>query len=90
MIAVQRLAGAQAGSQTRLIMQVHDELVLRGAARPSCAPCEPRSGLMTGVASLQVPLLVDVGSRANWSRRIELLPCAVANGGPSLRRYGVM
>jgi DNA polymerase-1 len=65
MIAVQGWIDA-GGLRTKLIMQVHDELVLEvpegelGRARDEL----PR--LMTGVASLRVPLVVDIGVGANW------------------------
>jgi DNA polymerase-1 len=50
----------------RMIMQVHDELVFE--VRPEAlesARAEIRAR-MTGVAELAVPLVVDVGSGANW------------------------
>jgi DNA polymerase I len=53
---------------TRLIMQVHDELVLE-APDAELAPLKaelPR--LMSGVARLKVPLVVDVGSGPNWEK----------------------
>ena len=51
---------------SRIIMQVHDELVLEvpDAERPVIAAALPR--LMNGVASLAVPLLVEVGTGPNW------------------------
>ena len=52
--------------KSRLIMQVHDELVLEvpDGELPVVKTELPR--LMTGVASLEVPLLVDVGTGLNW------------------------
>ncbi len=49
-------------------MQVHDELVLEVPdAEVELVERElPR--LMTGVAQLEVPLVVDVGVGANWDR----------------------
>jgi DNA polymerase-1 len=53
---------------TRMVMQVHDELVLEvpdselGWAREAI----PR--LMAGVAQLQVPLLAEVGTGPNWDQ----------------------
>ncbi len=67
MIAVQRwLEDEKLG--TRLIMQVHDELVLEV---PDAELEQVRAGLsrlMTGVAQLAVPLLVEVGAGPNWDR----------------------
>jgi DNA polymerase-1 len=65
MIAVDRhLREAQLAS--RIIMQVHDELVLEvpEAERATIAEALPR--LMNGVAQLAVPLLVEVGTGPNW------------------------
>jgi len=67
MIAVQGwLDREKLGS--RLIMQVHDELVLEvPAAELELVKGEiPR--LMSGVAQLKVPLVVDVGSGQNWEK----------------------
>jgi DNA polymerase-1 len=49
-------------------MQVHDELVLEvPAAELELVKGEiPR--LMSGVAQLKVPLVVDVGSGQNWEK----------------------
>jgi DNA polymerase-1 len=53
---------------SRLVMQVHDELVLE-VPEPELARVRselPR--LMTGVASLAVPLVVEVGAGPNWEK----------------------
>jgi DNA polymerase-1 len=50
----------------RLIMQVHDELVLEVVNKDVSAVCHQLSELMSGAAKLAVPLKVDVGSGANW------------------------
>jgi DNA polymerase-1 len=65
MIAVQRELDAQ-GRATRMVMQVHDELVFEvPAAELDWVKAEvPR--LMAGVAALKVPLLAEVGVGANW------------------------
>jgi DNA polymerase-1 len=65
MIAVDRWI-EDAGVPARLIMQVHDELVLE--ARED-AVAEVEHGLrehMAAAAALRVPLKVDVGHGANW------------------------
>jgi len=53
---------------TRLILQVHDELVLEvpTGELPDIRARLP--GLMTGVASLNVPLAVDLGVGPNWEQ----------------------
>jgi len=61
-------AFCQAGKLTkaRLIMQVHDELVLEvktGAVREVSDEVRAR---MAGAAALRVPLKVDIGTGANW------------------------
>jgi DNA polymerase-1 len=53
---------------TRLVMQVHDELVLE-VPEPELERIKaevPR--LMTGVAELRVPLVADIGSGPNWEK----------------------
>ncbi len=57
---------ADSGTGARLIMQVHDELVLE-VPEPALAPV--RQALverMSSAATLRVPLRVDVGQGANW------------------------
>lgn len=65
MVAVQQAIDGQ-GRATRMIMQVHDELVLEvpEAERDWAREALPR--LMAGVAELKVPLLAEVGEGANW------------------------
>ncbi len=53
---------------TKLVLQVHDELVLEV---PDAELARVRSELplrMTGVTALSVPLVVDVGVGPNWER----------------------
>jgi DNA polymerase-1 len=50
----------------RLLMQVHDELVLEVPESRVEAASERIGELMTGAATLKVPLKVDLGSGANW------------------------
>jgi DNA polymerase-1 len=54
------------GAPARLIMQVHDELVLEVDADAAEAVMDRLSGLMTGAAELAVPLKVDARAGANW------------------------
>jgi DNA polymerase I len=67
MIAVQKTLDEQQRS-TRVVMQVHDELVFEvPEAELDWAKVEvPR--VMASVASLKVPLLAEVGVGANWDR----------------------
>ena len=65
MIAVQDALDAEARA-TRMVMQVHDELVFEvpQAELDWARQAVPR--LMAGVAELSVPLLAEVGVGANW------------------------
>jgi DNA polymerase-1 len=67
MIAVQGWIDA-AGLESRLIMQVHDELVLEVPDAEVEAVRRELPQLMSGVATLRVPLVVDVGVGPNWER----------------------
>jgi DNA polymerase I len=53
---------------TKLIMQVHDELVLEVPEAELNAAKERLRDLMQGVATLEVPLIVDVGVGDNWDQ----------------------
>jgi DNA polymerase-1 len=67
MIAVQRwLTERELGAA--LIMQVHDELVLEVPDAQLDLVTKELPALMTGVAKLEVPLLVDVGVGPNWDQ----------------------
>jgi DNA polymerase-1 len=52
--------------QSRLILQVHDELVLEVPDEELTAVKEALPPLMSNVAKLSVPLLAELGSGANW------------------------
>jgi DNA polymerase-1 len=67
MIAVDRwLAGKR--MKSRLIMQVHDELVLEVPDSELDHVKRELPKLMSGVATLSVPLVVDVGAGPNWDK----------------------
>ena len=51
---------------TKLLLQVHDELVLEVPDAEVERVRRDLPGLMTGVAQLRVPLVVDVGVGDNW------------------------
>ena len=53
---------------TRLILQVHDELVLEAPDVELDRIKRELPVLMSGVAQLRVPLVVDVGSGPNWEQ----------------------
>ena len=53
---------------SKLIMQVHDELVLEVPDAELAAVKGEVPALMAGVAKLSVPLVVDVGSGPNWDK----------------------
>jgi DNA polymerase-1 len=52
--------------KTRIIMQVHDELVLEVPESELDIIRQQLPGLMGGVARLDVPLLVELGVGPNW------------------------
>ena len=54
------------GSRTRMIMQVHDELVFEVPEEESETAAGEIRRCMTGVAQLAVPLVVDIGTGMNW------------------------
>ncbi|HRA81207.1 MAG TPA: DNA polymerase I [Thauera sp.] len=57
---------AQSGLQARLVLQVHDELVLEVPQDELDTIRAELPRLMGGVAKLKVPLLVEVGAGENW------------------------
>ena len=65
MLAVQGWLEAEA-MRSRLVMQVHDELVLEVPQAELAVVRERLPELMCGVASLRVPLVAEVGVGANW------------------------
>ncbi|MCP5266078.1 MAG: DNA polymerase I [Burkholderiaceae bacterium] len=67
MIAVQTWLDAE-GLGARLIMQVHDELVLEVPDEELERVRERVPALMCGVAELAVPLLVETGVGPNWEQ----------------------
>jgi DNA polymerase-1 len=67
MVAVQGWLDAS-GMSSKLIMQVHDELVLEVPDGELDAVKENLTQLMQSVATLEVPLVVDVGVGDNWDK----------------------
>jgi DNA polymerase I len=67
MVAVQDWLDRE-GLASRMIMQVHDELVLEAPNHECDTVKLAMPGLMTNVAQLAVPLIVDVGIGPNWEK----------------------
>jgi DNA polymerase-1 len=67
MIAVQDALDAEQRA-TRMVMQVHDELVLEVPEAELNWAKEAIPRLMAGVAALKVPLLAEVGVGPNWDQ----------------------
>jgi DNA polymerase-1 len=67
MIAVQKFLDDEQ-LETRLIMQVHDELVLEVPEAELALVKDKVRELMQNVARLDVPLIVDVGVGDNWDK----------------------
>ncbi len=65
MIAVQQWLSND-GMASKLIMQVHDELVLEVPEAELAVVKQRLPEIMAGVASLKVPLLAEVGAGASW------------------------
>ncbi|RVT82893.1 DNA polymerase I [Inhella crocodyli] len=65
MLAVQRALDEQ-GLATRIVMQVHDELVFEVPDDEVSWVRDEVPRLMAGVAALKVPLLAEVGFGASW------------------------
>jgi DNA polymerase-1 len=65
MIAVQKTLDDEQRA-TRMVMQVHDELVLEVPETELAWARDAVPRLMAGVAQLKVPLLAEVGVGANW------------------------
>ena len=54
--------------RSRLVMQVHDELVLEVPQAELDRIKGELPGLMCNVATLKTPLVVDVGTGPNWEK----------------------
>jgi len=59
---------SETGLRSRLVLQVHDELVLEVPDDELAAVRAELAVRMAGVATLDVPLVVDVGAGANWEQ----------------------
>jgi DNA polymerase-1 len=66
MIAMHDWLNTETALDIVMIMQVHDELVFEIATQDVDAARPRIAALMSGAATLKVPLLVDIGTGANW------------------------
>ncbi|MEA3291576.1 MAG: DNA polymerase, partial [Pseudomonadota bacterium] len=67
MLAVDRWI-RESHPEVRMILQVHDELVLEAPAGEAEKLAVEAAALMCGVAELRVPLVVDTGIGRNWAK----------------------
>ena len=58
---------ADAKLKARMLLQVHDELIFEVPKKELDATAELVSGVMSGAARLDVPLVVDTGFGDNWN-----------------------
>jgi DNA polymerase-1 len=65
MVRLHTSLGAE-GMRTRMLLQVHDELVLEAPEREVVRATELVKRHMEEAASLRIPLVVSVGAGANW------------------------
>jgi len=56
-----------AGLMSRLVLQVHDEVVVESPESEHCAVSEIVRSALTGAASLSVPLEISLNWGSNWS-----------------------
>jgi DNA polymerase I len=68
---------AQSGLRARLILQVHDELVLEVARPDVAAVAELVQRVMEGAAEISVPLETEVSVGPNWDELTPLPKVAV-------------
>jgi DNA polymerase-1 len=65
-LAMVRIDRMLDGGQARMLLQVHDELVLEAPPEESARLSEAVKREMEEVCELAVPLVVDVGTGKNW------------------------
>ena len=58
---------AAAGLRSRLLLQVHDELLFEAPDEEATALAALAKRVMEAAAALSVPLVVETGSGRNWS-----------------------
>ena len=65
-LAMVKIDALLKGSRAKMLLQVHDELVLESPAEETVVICDAVKKEMEGVCELAVPLLVEVGTGKNW------------------------
>jgi DNA polymerase I len=65
-LAMIRIDEQLRGMQAKMLLQVHDELVLEAPPEEVEEVSVLVKSAMEGVRKLEVPLLVDTGSGENW------------------------
>ena len=68
MAAVQAFLTSPAGKGARMLLQVHDELVIEAPEGEADALVPNITSLMEGAATLSIPLTVEVGIGRNWGQ----------------------
>jgi DNA polymerase-1 len=66
-LAMIRLDKALQDTDARLVLQVHDELLIEGPASSAAEVAETTRQIMENAVKLDVPLKVDVGVGDNWA-----------------------
>ncbi len=66
-LAMIRLDSALAGTDARILLQVHDELVVESRTDSVTTVMAQMKEIMEGIVELSVPLKVDVGFGKNWA-----------------------
>ena len=57
---------AEQGLAARLLLQVHDELVLEAAPEDLCNAIQLTKTTMEHAMAMSVPLVVEIGTGKNW------------------------
>lgn len=82
-VAMIRIDGAmaQAGLQSTLLLQVHDELIWDAVPAEIATLCQLAEEHMVGALSLQVPLVVEFKSGPTWEAMTSMRPSGSENPG---------
>ncbi|GAC1493092.1 MAG: hypothetical protein NVS2B11_17130 [Acetobacteraceae bacterium] len=66
-VAMVRCHNALEGLQSRLILQIHDELLFEAAEAEAERTAGIAKSVMEGAATLSVPLVVETGAGRSWA-----------------------